>query len=311
MDVARHKPYNPLNISGQHVKGLYWWNQSGSLGVRDGDIDALDDKMKSSGRYWSGKYMALEQHKSFKRIRLVAPKLSAHTARNEFIPLSDVGTSHGAVGSESDSKVSSTIEESWEDEMLNKTREFNKLTREHPHDEKGWIAFAEFQDKVARMQRQKGARLQLLEKKISIMEKAVELNPDNEDLLLFLLKAYQTRDSSDVLIGRWEKILLQHSGSYKLWSEFLHVVQRDFSKFKVSVVRKMYVHAIEALSASCSKHSRQVLSFFCSPSSYFVRESKYCLSFFFSFRFVILFAHVVLFCIQGLIRSLTWLQDNI
>ncbi|KAL5102084.1 hypothetical protein RYX36_006411 [Vicia faba] len=116
--------------------------------------------------------------------------------------------------------------------MLNKTREFNKLTREHPHDEKVWIAFAEFQDKVARMQRQKGDSLHLLEKKIRILEKAVELNPENEDLLLFLFKAYQARDSSDVLIGRWEKILLQHSRSYKLWSEFLHVVQRDFSKFK-------------------------------------------------------------------------------
>ncbi|WJX71933.1 hypothetical protein P8452_55870 [Trifolium repens] len=257
MDIARHKPYNPLNLSGRHVKGLYWWNQSGSLGEKDGDIDALDDKMKSAGRYWSGKYMALERHKSFKRIRLVAPKLSPHTAQDEFIPLSDVGSSHGAVDSESDSKILSPLEESWEDEMLNKTREFNKLTRERPHDEKVWLAFAEFQDKVAGMQRQKGARLQRLEKKISLLEKAVELNPENEDLLLCLLKSYQTRDSSDVLIGRWEKILLQHSGSYKLWSEFLHVVQRNFSKFKVSVVRKMYAHAIEALSASCSKHSRQ------------------------------------------------------
>ncbi|AES86890.2 putative siRNA-mediated silencing protein NRDE-2 [Medicago truncatula] len=259
MDIARHKPYNPLNMSGRHVKGLYWWNQSGSLGERDGDIDALDDKMKSAGRYWSGKYMALERHKSFKRLRLVAPKLSPHTTQDEFIPLSDVGTSQGAVDSESDSKISSSLEESWEDEMLNKTREFNKLTRENPHDEIVWLHFAEFQDKVAGMQRQKGARLQILEKKISILEKAVELNPENENLLLCLLKAYQTRDSSDVLIGRWEKILLQHSGSYKLWSEFLHVVQRNFSKFKVSMVRKMYAYAIEALSASGSKHSRQAL----------------------------------------------------
>ncbi|XP_004515233.1 uncharacterized protein [Cicer arietinum] len=257
MDIAQYKPYNRLNASGRRVQGLYWWNRSGSLGERDGDVDALDDKIKSAGRYWSGKYMALQQHKSFKRLRLVAPKLPPLTIQDEFIPLSDVATSHGAVDNESDSKISSSLEESWEDEMLNKTREFNKLTREHPHDEKVWLAFAEFQDKVAGMQRQKGARLQTLEKKISILEKAVELNPENEDLLLCLLKAYQTRDNSDVLIGRWEKILVQHSGSYKLWSEFLHVVQRNFSKFKVSMVRKMYAHAIEALSASCNKHSRQ------------------------------------------------------
>lgn len=287
MDIAQYKPYNRLNASGRRVQGLYWWNRSGSLGERDGDVDALDDKIKSAGRYWSGKYMALQQHKSFKRLRLVAPKLPPLTIQDEFIPLSDVATSHGAVDNESDSKISSSLEESWEDEMLNKTREFNKLTREHPHDEKVWLAFAEFQDKVAGMQRQKGARLQTLEKKISILEKAVELNPENEDLLLCLLKAYQTRDNSDVLIGRWEKILVQHSGSYKLWSEFLHVVQRNFSKFKVSMVRKMYAHAIEALSASCNKHSRQVLSFLCSSSSYFVNESEYYPSF---FQFIVFFA---------------------
>ncbi|RDY01351.1 Protein NRDE2-like protein, partial [Mucuna pruriens] len=261
MDIARYKPYNPSKLSGLHVRGLYWWNRSGSLLERDGDVDTLDAKMKSAGRYWSGKYMALERHKSFKRIRLVAPKLSPVTMEDEFIPLSesDAGASHGAVDSNSVSKTSASLEESWEDEMLNKTREFNKLTREQPHDEKVWLAFAEFQDKVAGMQRQKGARLQTLEKKISILEKAVELNPDNEELLLCLLKAYQMRDSSDVLIARWEKILAQHSGSYKLWREFLYIVQRNFSRFKVSEVRKMYVHAIEALSASCSKHSRQVL----------------------------------------------------
>ncbi|XP_020231564.1 protein NRDE2 homolog isoform X1 [Cajanus cajan] len=261
MDIARYKPYNPLKLSGLHVRGLYWWNRNGTLWERDGDVDALDAKIKSAGRYWSGKYMALERHKSFKRIRLVDSKLPPVTMEDEFIPLSesDAGASHGAVDNDSGPKTSGSLEESWEDEMLNKTREFNKLTREHPHDEKVWLAFAEFQDKVARMQRQKGARLQTLEKKISILEKAVELNPDNEEILLGLLKAYQMRDSSDVLIARWEKILLQHPGSCKLWREFLLIVQRNFSRFKVSEVRKMYAHAIEALSAACSKHSRQVL----------------------------------------------------
>ncbi|CAL0322296.1 unnamed protein product [Lupinus luteus] len=268
MDIARYKSYNPSKLSGLHVRGLYSWNQSGSLWERDGDVDSLDSKMKSGGRYWSGKYIALERHKSFKRVRLVTPKMSAASAttQNDFIPLSEVGTSHGAVDSDPVSETSAALEESWEDEMLNKTREFNKLTREHPHDEKVWLDFAEFQDRVSGMQRQKGARLQTLEKKISILEKAVELNPDNEELLLCLLKSYQRRDNSDVLIGRWETILLRHSGSYRLWREFLHVVQRNFSRFKVSEIRKMYTHAIEALSASCSKHSRQVHHFY-DPSS--------------------------------------------
>ncbi|KAK4567400.1 hypothetical protein RGQ29_003261 [Quercus rubra] len=254
MDVARYKPHNPLKLSGLYYQGLYWWNRTGAMLDRDGDLDALDSKLVSAGRYWSAKYTALERHKNLKRVRLLAPIKS--TAADDFIPLSDIQTSHEGVDSGSVSRAS-MIEESWEDEVLRRTRDFNKLTRENPHDEKAWLAFAEFQDRVAGMQPQKGARLQTLEKKISILEKAAELNPDNEDLLLCLLKAYQDRDNIDVLISRWEKILMQHPGSYKLWREFLHVVQGDFSRFKVSDMRKMYAHAIQALSAASSKHFRQ------------------------------------------------------
>lgn len=256
MDIAHYKPHNPLKLSGLYYQGLYWWNRTGAMLDRDGDLDALDSKLVSAGRYWSAKYTALERHKNLKRVRLLAPIKST---ADDFIPLSDIQTSHEGVDSGCVSRAS-IIEESWEDEVLRRTRDFNKLTRENPHDEKVWLAFAEFQDRVAGMQPQKGARLQTLEKKISILEKAAELNPDNEDLLLCLLKAYQNRDNIDVLISRWEKILMQHPGSYKLWREFLHVVQGEFSRFKVSDMRKMYAHAIQALSAACSKHFRQVLN---------------------------------------------------
>lgn len=246
MDVARYRPLNRGERRGQNFHGFSQWNKSSSALDRDADADVLDNKVKSGGRYWSAKNAAIERHKNFKRVRIGFSRNTSDTLLDDFIPLSDVQTS-------------SNIEESWEDEVLRKTREFNKLTREHPHDEKAWLAFAEFQDKVAAMQPQKGARLQTLEKKISILEKAAELNPENEELLLYLLKTYQNRDNIDVVISRWEKILLQNSGSYRLWREFLHLMQGEFSKFKVSDMRQMYAHAIQALSAACNQHIRQVL----------------------------------------------------
>ncbi|XP_057959622.1 uncharacterized protein LOC131152049 isoform X2 [Malania oleifera] len=257
MDVARYKLYSSNKLSGPNCRELYWRSKRGSILDREGDVDTLDGKLKSDGRYWSAKYAALERHKNLKRVRIVVPKRSAIiTLPGDFIPLLDLGTSlesgGGSLGR------SSVVEESWEDEVLRKTREFNKMSRERPHDEKVWLSFAEFQDRVASMQPQKGARLQTLEKKISILEKATELNPENEELLLGLLKAYQNRDTGDVLIGRWEKILVQHSRSYKLWKEFLRAFQGEFSRFKVSDTRKMYAHAIQALSAACSKQCRQV-----------------------------------------------------
>uniref|UniRef100_A0A2P2L8D0 Protein NRDE2 homolog n=1 Tax=Rhizophora mucronata TaxID=61149 RepID=A0A2P2L8D0_RHIMU len=254
MDVPRYKPYLSTKPSGFDFRGLYHLSGRMSEFDRDGDVDVLDTKLKSDGRYWSAKYAAVERHRNFKHLHLVASKQPA-VLSDEFIPLPDIELSLEVTDSSSTSKAF-VFEESWEDEILRKTLEFNKLTREQPHDEKAWLDFAEFQDKVAKTQRQKAARLQTLEKKISILEKATELNPDNEDLLLYLLKAYQSRDTADVLIGRWEKVLMQHSGSYNLWKEYLHVVKGEFAKFKVSDMQKMYGHAIQALSAACNKRFR-------------------------------------------------------
>ncbi|KAF8014577.1 hypothetical protein BT93_H0410 [Corymbia citriodora subsp. variegata] len=255
MDVARHKLLNPEKTLGNEFRRLY--QQKGSSLDADGDVDALDSKLKSAGRYWSPKYSALERHRNYKHSRILAPRKSTSDLPGDFISLLEPKTSgdsrDGGSGVET-----FMVEESWEDEVLRKTREFNRRTRENPHDNKVWLEFAEFQDKVASRQPQKGARLQTLEKKISILEKAVELNSDNEELLLRLLNAYQSRDSSDVLLGRWEKILVQHSSSANLWREFLRILKGEFSRFKVSDVRKMYSHAIQALSSACSKQLRQV-----------------------------------------------------
>ncbi|OMO86645.1 Tetratricopeptide-like helical [Corchorus capsularis] len=259
MDVPRYKLHNSERLSAFLSQGLYCWTQRASTFNKDSDIDSFDTKLKSSGRYWSPNNAALEHHNNLKRLRLFAPKDSEDPLPADFIPLLDDQSLQ--LGDGSSVSNNSVIEESWEDEVLRKTREFNKLTREHPHDEKVWLAFAEFQDKVASSQRQKGVRLQTLEKKISILEKASELNPDNEQILLCLMKAYQKRDNTDVLIGRWENLLMQHSGSYMMWREFLHVVQGEFSRFKVSDMRKIYAHAVQALFATCSKQFRQCCTY--------------------------------------------------
>lgn len=250
MDVARYKLYNSKKVSEHN-----YFLRNKRVGLEgDNDIDASDTSLRSGGRYWSVKFAAIERHKNLKRVRILAPSKPVRSLLADYIPLSAEGSDSGLVASVT------VVEESWEDEVLRKTKEFNKMTREHPQDESLWLAFAEFQDKVASMQPHKGARLQTLEKKISILEKATELNPESEDMLLSLMNAYRSRDSTDVLIRRWEKILMSNSGSYKLWREFLRVVQGEFSRFKVSDMRKIYANAIQALAGACIKQHRQVLT---------------------------------------------------
>lgn len=125
--------------------------------------------------------------------------------------------------------------------------------------QKSKLSHNHMQDKVASTLTRKAARLQMLEKKVSILEKAVEFNPNSEELLLCLLKTYLNRDTIDTAMEKWEKILIQHSDSCKLWKEFLLICQGDFSQFKVSKIRKSYAHAIQALSAALDKQRRQVL----------------------------------------------------
>ncbi|KAL3374250.1 hypothetical protein AABB24_005955 [Solanum stoloniferum] len=261
MDVARYKLHNLRKTS---ELNYYRRNDKRNF-ERDIDIDALDNKLRSGGRYWSGTYAAIEHHKNLKRLRILTPLKPMMNIPADFVSLSDEVKSDEGIRGDAISG-NAVVEESLEDEVYRKTKEFNKMTRERPHDAQIWLGFAQFQDKVASMQPQKGARLQTLEKKISILEKATELNPDSEDLLLSLMNAYQRRDSIDDLIIRWEKILIQNSGSCTLWREFLRVVQGDFSRFKVSEVRKMYANAIQALSGAWTKQHRQVSGGANSPS---------------------------------------------
>ncbi|KAK1309057.1 hypothetical protein QJS10_CPA09g00298 [Acorus calamus] len=250
MDIARYKPHNLTASMEHHIQFLYRWKSRGQHLDVDGDIDALDSNSRNAVRYCSSKYSSLEKHKGFKHLHVAASEKSS-IVPGEFIALTEPVTTLHEEGRKGD------LEESWEDEIINKTREFNKKSWNSPHDEKVWLAFAEFQDKIAGMQPQKAARLQTLEKKISILEKATELNPDSENLLLCLLKSYQSRDSTDVLVDRWEKILRQHPGSCNLWKEFLRVRQGEFSSFKVSDMRKAYAHAMQALASTCSRLCRQ------------------------------------------------------
>ncbi|WOL06619.1 hypothetical protein Cni_G15353 [Canna indica] len=250
MDIARYKFQNYGETYGTNFWALYRSRTSAINMDVEGDHDVLDSKLKSGGRYYSAKFTTLERNKGFKNIKF-ANRMISSMIPEDFVPLSEPHSSGSAPSK------NGVLEESWEDEVIRRTREFNKKSRDYPHDEKIWLAFAEFQDKIASTQPQKAARLQMLEKKISILEKAVELNPNSEELLLCLLKSYQRRDSTDTTIEKWEKILIQHSDSCKLWKEFLLFCQGDFSQFRVSKIRRIYAQAIQALSSAADKQRRQ------------------------------------------------------
>nr|CAB3447982.1 unnamed protein product [Digitaria exilis] len=251
MDVARYRSQSMMEASGFN-RSMFLNRRFGSSHIDlDSDLDGLDKKVRAGGRYYSAKNAVFERNKGFKHLKVFKGDTSAMLAE-DFVPFD------AQLLPVKSTTMEQELEESWEDEILRRTKEFNKMSRERPHDEKVWLAFAQFQDKVASTQPQKASRLQTTERKISILEKAVELNPDNEELLLCLLKSYGERDSAENLLGKWEQILMKHPDSFKLWKQYLLLCQGEFSRFKVSEIRKSYVYAVQALSAACTKLCRQV-----------------------------------------------------
>ncbi|KAJ1281232.1 hypothetical protein BS78_04G291500 [Paspalum vaginatum] len=250
MDVARYKSQSMLEARGLN-RYIFYSRRSGSSHIDlDSDLDGMDNKVRAGGRYYSAKNAVFERNKGFKHLKVCKGNTNVMLAE-DFVPLDTQSLPVKSTTTEQE------LEESWEDEILRRTREFNKMSRECPQDEKVWLAFAQFQDKVASTQPQKAARLQTTERKISILEKAVELNPDSDELLLCLLKSYGERDSTETLLGRWEQILTKHPDSCKLWKQYLLLCQGEFSRFKVSEMRKSYLYAVQALSAACTKLCRQ------------------------------------------------------
>ncbi|XP_057854710.2 uncharacterized protein LOC131064559 isoform X2 [Cryptomeria japonica] len=256
VDIARYRLHHLIGESTFLDNGSsYKSNQRITILNPEEDSLSLDDKSKV-GRYWSAKSVSVEQRKDLKRLRVIPRRSPVFVHLEDFISLQQETLPDQRNDLES-AEVSESGED-WDEFVMHRTKEFNQMTRDKPHDENLWIAFANFQDEIASGQRKRSVQLQALEKKISILEKALELNPDSEELMLFFLETCRKRDNVSVLNQRWEDALVKHSGSYKLWRGFLQFCKGEFSSFTVSKMRKMYGHALQALSAARNQLYRKV-----------------------------------------------------
>ena len=101
-----------------------------------------------------------------------------------------------AGGSHSTSGVSDSAEqpgyrgETLEERLMRKTKEYNEQTRARPQDIELWMGFVHFQTEFAPLtrRRRKSALGAIAEKKISILARALTLNPSSERLLYLLFR---------------------------------------------------------------------------------------------------------------------------
>ncbi|XP_040917321.1 nuclear exosome regulator NRDE2 [Toxotes jaculatrix] len=147
--------------------------------------------------------------------------------------------------------------------MTRRTEEFNRQLREQPADTQLWIKFIRYQDELSSTEfggeeeqqgsdsaeRRKSTYRAVLEKKLSIAERAVDTNPSCIALQLERLRICQELWEPSVLAKEWKKLVFLHPNSAPLLREYLLFMQSYFSNFTVSKVNSAYGKCLSTLSS--------------------------------------------------------------
>lgn len=119
MDIARYKPQSMLEArSLNRLVFFYNWGLASSHMDLDSDLDGLDSEVRAGGRYYSAKHAVLERNKGFKHLKVLKRDMSAMLPE-DFILLKTPSLSAKSTTTQHE------LEESWDDEVLRRTREFN------------------------------------------------------------------------------------------------------------------------------------------------------------------------------------------
>ncbi|XP_023233026.1 protein NRDE2 homolog [Centruroides sculpturatus] len=151
-------------------------------------------------------------------------------------------------GSGGDDLSGSSYRSAVEQYLYAKTEEFNKALREDPTNEQKWIDFVAFQDDVTSKEQMKySQRSGCLEKKVSIIEKALTHIPNSLPLAILKLEICQDLWEIDKLLNEWKQLLFYHPNNTYLWQQYILFVQSHLSYFTVSRTCKLYIKCIETL----------------------------------------------------------------
>ncbi|XP_020569349.1 protein NRDE2 homolog isoform X1 [Oryzias latipes] len=166
-------------------------------------------------------------------------------------------------GRQDEQKQITQVEESAA-HVAGKTEEFNRHLREHPSDTQQWLQFIQYQDELGASVfggneglqgsessecKSKSSYKAVLEKKLSIAERAVAINPTCISLQLERLRICQELWEPSVLAKEWKKLVFLHPNSAPLWRRYLLFIQSYFSNFTVSKVNSAYGKCLSTLSA--------------------------------------------------------------
>uniref|UniRef100_A0A4W3JGF6 NRDE-2, necessary for RNA interference, domain containing n=1 Tax=Callorhinchus milii TaxID=7868 RepID=A0A4W3JGF6_CALMI len=144
---------------------------------------------------------------------------------------------------------------------MTKVERFNRTLRENPADIQTWMEFVHFQDELlkgpspyqmcaADTEKRKRSVRVLLEKKLAILDRAIESNPGSVELKVARLVICQEFWEPASLVNEWKKVVFLHPNDASLWQRYLLFCQGQFSTFSVSKVNGIYGKCLTTLAAS-------------------------------------------------------------
>ena len=141
--------------------------------------------------------------------------------------------------------------------MSQMTGEYNRSLLEDPHNISLWLEFLSFQDQLLEWGNLPGEasasaghkQRALLERKVSIFERALEQNPTSEELLVGHMTLVQQTWPNEKLVRKWKEIVFVHPNRPRLWLGYIQFCQTNFSAFGTSSLISLYKKCITTLSA--------------------------------------------------------------
>ena len=161
-----------------------------------------------------------------------------------------------------------------EDRVKQKNAEYNKKLKQEPQNIQLWLEFIDFQDSPEAQRLVTNAihtaskekqlknlhKRALLERKVSILDKAIEMNPKCVELITTKLQIASEYWEAGNLQQEWKRILFVLPMSIDLWKKYLSFTENYFEGFSVNSVLKSYSSCIQKMiqmqHPSFSSHQR-------------------------------------------------------
>ncbi|XP_078090594.1 nuclear exosome regulator NRDE2 [Mustelus asterias] len=165
----------------------------------------------------------------------------------------EVQAEQARVPLDSSEKINSTT--------MARVEKFNRTLREDPGNVRTWMEFVHFQDELMKgpnpymdtaeeSEKRKMSRRLVLEKKMAILERAIESNPNSAELKVARLELAKESWEPANLLNEWKKVVFLHPNDTALWQRYLLFCQSQFSTFSTSKVNGIYGKCLSTLAAA-------------------------------------------------------------